>query len=413
MLNSAAGSATSPLSGIRVIEHATVLMAPLACQILGDLGADVIKVESADLDSSRVMGGGPHPEISGVAANLHRNKRSVQIDVRTPHGRDAMWRLMASADIYVTNLRPGSLERLQLDWPTVSERLPNLIYCEAHGFSADSGEADRPTFDDIIQAESGIPDLVGLLGDRPLFFPQVVADKVAGYTVLYAVLAALFDRTRTGRGTHIEVPMFDSVLAFNLVEHLSRAVQPGQPALYGRVTGIHRGPHRASDGWIAVIPYSDKNWHDLYAYLGVEHLLDAPWHADKQTRHLNASRTYGELAELLSSRTVDEWLSVCRDLGIPASRVESIKDVIADPARHRGVIEEADHPLFGAYRHVASPVRYRGERPAMRSPAPTVGQDTRRIFEELGLSSAEVDELIGGTQTESGDEISTTAARGA
>jgi len=188
--------APAALAGIRVVELATVIMAPLAAQLLGDLGADVIRVEGGPDDISRAMDPGPHPELSGVALNLHRNKRSIAIDLSSDSGRDAIAKLLNTADIFITNLRPGPLSRLRLDYDHVAPTRPRLIYVQAQGFRTDDAEQDRPAFDDIIQAETGIPQLIGDIWEEPRFVPAAMADKVAGYTIVQAVLAALFHRER-------------------------------------------------------------------------------------------------------------------------------------------------------------------------------------------------------------------------
>jgi crotonobetainyl-CoA:carnitine CoA-transferase CaiB-like acyl-CoA transferase len=272
-----AAPAKGPLAGVRVVELSTIIMAPFACQVLGDLGADVIKVEASGGDHSRVMGGGPHPELSGVALNLHRNKRSIQLDLSIPEGRDALLRLLDTADIFVTNFRPKALKKLELDYETVSEARPRLIYCEAHGFSIASGEADLPAYDDIIQAATGLPSLSDSATETMNYLPTIVGDKVAGLTITYSILAALFHRTQTSQGQRIEVPMFDAVLAFNLVEHLSRAAVPGGQSGYVRILNPFRRPHRTLDGYIAMLPYSDESWSDLYHAVGHEDELADPW----------------------------------------------------------------------------------------------------------------------------------------
>jgi crotonobetainyl-CoA:carnitine CoA-transferase CaiB-like acyl-CoA transferase len=394
------GAATSqlprpagPLSGIRVVELASVIMAPYACQILGDLGADVIKVEDRAGDLSRGLGGGPHPELSGIALNLHRNKRSVQIDLAHPDGRAVFDRLLGDADVFVTNMRPRALGKLGLDAPVVLETHPGLVFCEAHGFSLASGEADRPAVDDIFQSETGLPALNGEVTGMTAFLPTIVADKVAGLTIAYAVLAALVERSTTGRGCQIEVPMFDAVLSFNLVEHLARAVTPGERAGYTRILTEHRGPHRTKDGYVAFLPYSDADWERLYTVTGHADELSEPWFASNETRIEHAGRVYSSLGQIMLERTTDEWLALAAELGAPAGPVPSIDEIVADPARHRGVIVDAAHPVVGPYRHIASPVRFDGQTIPSRSAAPLLGEDTRDVLRAHGLGDSDIAQL--------------------
>src|SRR6266568_2712528 len=206
-----------PLDGIRVLDLTSVVMGPLATQIFGDLGADVITVETRDGDINRVMGPGPHPGLSGVSLNLLRNKRNISLDIAHPDGRAALLRVAAGGDVFVTNLRPGSVGRLRLRYPDIAAIRPDVIYCQAHGFPSDSPQADAPAFDDIIQAACGVPDLLRRASGRPGLMPTLLADKVSGLVLAYSIIAALFHRARTGEGQKVEVPMADAMLAFLLV----------------------------------------------------------------------------------------------------------------------------------------------------------------------------------------------------
>ena len=192
--------ANGPLAGVRVLDLSTVVMGPYATQLLGDLGADVIKVETGSGDGSRLMGGGPHPELSGVALNLHRNKRSIVVDLKHRRGRDVLLALLDTCDLFVTNLRPGPVGRLRLSYEDVSPTRPGLIYCHAHGFRSDTPEADRPAYDDIIQALTGLPQLNTTALGVTYFVPSLIADKIAGMTIAYAVLAALVHRETHRKG---------------------------------------------------------------------------------------------------------------------------------------------------------------------------------------------------------------------
>ena len=385
---------SGPLKGVRVLELATVLMGPYAGQMLGGLGADVIKVEDGGGDGSRVMGGGPHPQISGIALNLHANKRSIALDLKIEVGRSAFLRLLADCDVLITNLRPGPLARLQLSYENVAPMHPRLVYCQAAGFRSESVDADRPAFDDIIQALTGFPALNSEMGIEMHFMPSLIADKVSGMAIANAVLAALVARATTGVGQHVEVPMFDSLLAFNLVEHLARAAVPGQEAGYTRVLTVHRGPHRTSDGWIAMMPYSDSHWRALFEAVGCEDKLEQPWHRDHRIRILEADRVYGELAEILSRRSTGEWLELCDGLGIPASPVPTLGDIVTDEQWHRGVLVDADHPVVGRYRRIRQPAVFSATPADDHRPAPLVGQDGPQVLREIGYTGDEIDALI-------------------
>ena len=382
---------TGPLAGVRVVELSTVIMAPFACQLLGDLGADVIKVESREGDFSRVMGGGPHPQLSGVALNLHRNKRSIQLDLAHPDGSAVMSRLLDTADILITNFRPRALRKLGLDYESVSATRPELVYCEAHGFSLESGEADSPAYDDIMQAATGLPILSEAAIGSVSYLPTIVADKVAGLTIAYSVLAALRHRERTGQGQQIEIPMFDTVLAFNLVEHLSQAAVPGGHPGYNRVLNRFRRPHRTKDGYVAMLPYNDQSWTDLYNAVGHGYELEEP-HFQNRLQHLDLA--YESLGRIMLERTTAEWLELASRLGIPAGPVPSIAELVEDPAQHRGVLHEEDHPVAGRYRQITPAARFSRTPASVHRPAPLLGQDTVAVLEELGLDAQQVKLLL-------------------
>jgi crotonobetainyl-CoA:carnitine CoA-transferase CaiB-like acyl-CoA transferase len=383
-----------PLTGVRVVEIASVLMAPYATQILGDFGADVVKVEPAGGDTNRYMGKGPHPQLSGIALNLHRNKRSIVLDLKREAGQRVARRLLDDADVLVTNLMPASLAGFGLDYASLAESHPRLVYCESHGFRSDSPEADEPALDDTIQAHAGIPPMLEDIGLEVRFLPALLADKVSALVIVHSVLAALYERERSGLGQRVEVPMFDSTLAFTLVEHLAQAAIPGKPAGYPRALSANRGPHETSDGWLALMPYTNRQWRALYEAAGCGHLLDAPWHESMATRLVMADEAYGELKGILRQRTTAEWLEICRKADVPVAPVPRIAEIVEDPALHRGVLREVEHPALGTYRHIESPTIF--SRTPSRDdpdPAPLIGEQTDEILRGLGLSDDEIAEL--------------------
>lgn len=393
---SAQDTPTGPLAGVKVVELATVLMAPFAAQMLGDLGADVVKVEGGRIDSGRVLGGGGHDEISGVAVNLQRNKRSIRIDLKQPAGRQVLVDLLADADVFVTNMRPAALQRLGLDHDTLAADLPRLIYCEAHGFRSDTADGERPAFDDIIQAETGMPRLAERIGSPTQFQPSVMADKLSGLYVAQAILGALVHQRTTGRGQRVEVAMFDAVLTFNLVEHLAKAAFEGGRTGYSRILSRHRGPHRTLDGYVAVMPYSDRDWRALYDAVGRADELDNSEFTSMRNRLENPDQVYGSLATVMAQRTTAEWIELCLAIGVPVAPVPTLDEIVDDPALHRGVIRPAEHPVVGPYRQLTPPIVYGATPMSVRRPAPLIGEHSREILVELGYADADVDELIAG-----------------
>ncbi len=372
-----------PLDGLRVLDLTSVVMGPLATQILGDLGADVITVEDPRGTLSRVMTAGPAPQLSGVALNLLRNKRNVTLDLATAEGRDAVLAIAATVDVVVTNLRPGTLARHRLTYADVSTVRPDIVFCQAQGYPSDSEAADAPAYDDVIQAGTGIPDTFRRTDGEPRFVPTLVADKVSGLTIAYAVLAALFRRERTGRGQHLEVPMADVMTAFTLVEHAgaATAVPPQGDPGYARILDPNRRPQRTADGWISVLPYTRQNFDSLFREAGRPDLAEDGRIDTARSRLANIDTLYRDLATLLPHRTTTEWLTFCSAAGVPASPVATLEELIDS-------LPIAEHPRAGSYRVLPQPVRFSGVGgPTVRRPAGLSGEHTDEVLAEVAAWS--------------------------
>ena len=367
-----------PLDGIRVLDLTSVIMGPYATQILGDLGADVISVDADRGDVNRVMGAGPHRELSGVALNLLRNKRNVRLDLRSNDDRALFLRIAAESDMVVTNLRPGPLRRLRLGYEDVRAVKPNIIFCEAKGFREDSPQADDPAYDDVIQAGSGLADAIEQVTGEPRVVPSIIADKICGLTIVYSVLAALVHRERTGEGQRIEVPMLDVMRSFVLVEHAAGAttIPPMAKAGYPRVLSPARGPQPTADGWISMLPYSDRHWQIVFGEVGRAALLDDPRMASGKDRSNNPDHAYGALAEVMLERTTDQWLKLCQTNDVPVTRIGRLDEIVAD-------LPAAEHPLVGPYREIPQAVLFSQTPTSNRRPAPLVGQHTEEIREQF------------------------------
>ena len=359
-------------------------MGPLATQILGDLGGDVITVESRDGDINRTMSSGPVRGLSGVSLNLLRNKRNVRIDLSRPEGRSAVLRIAAGCDVLVTNLRPASVRRAGLDYPAVANVRPDIVYCQATGFASDSPEAGKPAFDDIIQAASGVQDLMSMAGLPPALVPMLLADKVSGLVTAYAVIAALFHRERTGQGQRVEIPMIDAMRAFVLVEHGASAISlpPRGPAGYPRILTPLRATAATADGWIALQPHRDEHWHALVSAAGLDELAGDP-RLTSRSLWREPGFGYATLSRVLATRTTAEWLGFCAAHGIPAAPAASLDEVI-------GALPEAEHPEAGRYRLIPPPARFSATPAAVRRPAPRVGQHTREVLAEAGLTEEQI-----------------------
>ena len=368
-----------PLHGVRVLDLSSVVMGPLATQILGDLGADVITVEDPKGTLSRVMTPGPVPQLSGIALNLLRNKRNVVLDLKDPADRERVLDIAATCDVLITNLRPGTLARLRLTYEDVAEVRPDIVFCQAQGYPSDSPAADAPAYDDVIQAGSGIPDTFRRQGGEPVLVPTLVADKVSGLTITYAVLAALLHRERTGEGQRVEVPMIDVLTAFTLVEHAgaATAVPPQGPPGYPRILNPERKPQRTSDGWINVLAYTRENYEDLFREGGRPELVEDERIQSARSRIAHADSLYSDVAAVLTGRTTAEWLAFCAESNIPASAVPTLEELV-------DALPEDEHPLAGTYKVIPQPVRFSAfDGPTVHRPAALSGQHTDEVLAEV------------------------------
>ncbi|MFI1198281.1 CoA transferase [Streptomyces sp. BHT-5-2] len=375
------------LSGVRVIELASVIMAPYAAQQLGDLGADVIKVEPPTGDMTRHYPPRRHPGMGGAALNLNRNKRSAVIDLKAPHGRDALLALLRTADVFITNLRPQALEKLRLGYDDVAAVNPRLIYANAQGFRSDSRYGTHAAYDDIIQAASGLVWLNHKVSGRPHYVPTVLADKICGMQIAQSVLAALHYREHGGTGQHIEVPMADTMLAFNLVEHLGAATLETDGEFgSARSLSPERRAQRTADGWMCILPHSDRNWRDFTAFVGRPELADDPRFATGPERARNADQFYPLLTELTLRHTSAEWQEFCDRVGIAAAPVLDLESAATTAyAQEGGLLRVAEHPTEGPYRVIGRPVRYSADPEPELRPCPGIGQHTEEVLREAGF----------------------------
>lgn len=388
LVDHASENARGPLAGIRVLDLSSVLMGPVATRMLGDLGADVIFVESAKGDRNRTMGPGPAEQFSGIALNLLRNKRSIALDLKQSRGQQAFLDLAATCDVMITNLRPSPLHRLGLHYEAVREVRHDIVFCRAHGYPSSSEQADAPAYDDIIQSASGVGDLFRLAGVEPILFPSLVADKVCGLTIANAVLAALFHRTHTGQGQFIEIPMIDVMRSFVLTEHGSGAISepPVADAGYPRILTPERKPQPTADGWINILPYDAAHYVALFEMGGRQDLADDERFSTPIERVVHSDSLYRDVASVLLQRTTAEWLAFCEEHRIPATEAATLDDLVEQ-------LPVATHPVAGPYRVIPAPEQF-SETPAdVRRPAPGIGEHGREILTEIGYDPAAIDEL--------------------
>jgi crotonobetainyl-CoA:carnitine CoA-transferase CaiB-like acyl-CoA transferase len=384
------------LQGTRVLELGAVVLGPYAGQILADLGAEVVKVEPIDGDIARAA----QPRAAHMGAlyvNNNQNKRTVAIDLKTADGRDILTRLVARSDVLLHNMRANAAERLGVDFATVARLNARIVYCAAVGFGQEGRYRDQPAFDDTIQAASGLADLLRDDDGAPRFVPSIVADKVTALHAVYGILAALVARANGRAGPiHVEVPMFESFISFLLNEHLAGATfeQDGRTG-YRRLLSSNRRPFRTSDGWIAVLPYTEVQWRRFLTEIDRRDILDAPWFATAAERQGQLDLLYGVIAAALPSRTTEVWIETFQRLDIPSSRVNRMQDLLDDPhLTDVGFFDVDESYPVELIRMVPQPVRFHGVERRGDTPPPDLGADTRGILLECGFTDADVDRLI-------------------
>lgn len=385
-----------PLAGIRVIDLTTVVLGPFATQTLGDMGADVIKVESPEGDNCRWIGPSRTRGMGSYFAMLNRNKRSVVLDLKRPEARGALLRLVDSADVFVHNMRLGAADRLGLGYADLSARNPRLVYACASGFRKGSSKQDAPAFDDLIQGLSGIASLNAGPDGEPRYVPTVVVDKLTGQMLASMIGMALFHRERTGQGQEVHVPMLETMLSFLLVEHLWGMVT-NQPELglgYPRMLTPHRRPYATKDGYISVIAVNDTHWGRLFEAMGRGALIRDLRFATIAARSDNVDALYAVLTEGMRERTTEEWVDVLRKLDIPCGPANSLDDLLEDDyLRETEFFQHARHPHEGEVTMTAIPARFSASPPSIRRLWPALGEHTLEVLREVGCTDAEISQI--------------------
>jgi crotonobetainyl-CoA:carnitine CoA-transferase CaiB-like acyl-CoA transferase len=385
-----------PLAGIRILYLTTVMLGPYATQMLGDYGADVIKVEAPEGDSTRKTGPAKEPGMAAAFIGANRSKRSIVLDLKQEAARNALLTLVENADALVYSMRPRKMLALGLGPDVLRARNPSLIVVSAHGFADDGPYAGRPAYDDIIQGLSGLASLNELKGGEPAYVPSVIADKTCALFTAQSLLMALVARSRTGVGCFVEVPMFEAMVNFTLVEHFYGAhFRPAlSPPGYPRLTTSARRPYRTTDGYVCVLPYTDTHWKQFFIECGREDLLNDPRFAGQAARTQNIDALYSIVAECVAARSTADWLAACDRLDIPAAKVNRLSELEDDPHLvHTDYFVTLKDPAMGDLVMPGSPVEFDGETPVPGLP-PRLGQHTAEVLEEAGLSAEAIHELL-------------------
>ncbi|MFZ9087179.1 MAG: CaiB/BaiF CoA transferase family protein, partial [Steroidobacteraceae bacterium] len=328
-----ADTKAGPLAGVRVLEIATMIFGPVAGQYLGDLGAEVIKLEEPDGDLTRSIGPRHSERMGAFFLSANRSKRSIVVDLKSDDGREVLDRLVSRCDVVLHSLRPGAAARLGLDYARLSKAHPRLVHCHVSGYGNDGLYAGRPAYDDIIQAASGLAHLQAVIGGQPRFMPTILADKVSGLHAAMAILAALVHRAATGVGQQVQVPMFETMAAFNMLEHQwGHVFDPPEASMgYQPVSTATRRPYRTLDGFLAVLPYSDQHWRRFFELAGSPQVMEDPRFATFASRQRHFREVWDEIEKQVGMKTNAQWLALLEGADIPFSVVNRLEDLVDDP----------------------------------------------------------------------------------
>lgn len=386
-----------PLEGLRVLDLSSVLMGPYASQILGDYGAEVIKVEAPSGDLIREITPARSHGMGAMYLNSNRSKQSIVLNLKTPQGREAVLRMVEECDVVLTNVRPRKMDRLGLTWEALRTANPKVIYCALVGFDQNGPYAGRPAYDDLIQGGVCIPYLFQRAGQKPAYVPAAICDRIVGMSAVNAILAAVIERHKSGQGQKVEVPMFETMLSMILADHLGGLTftPPLDNGGYKRHLSPDRKPYKTKDGYVCALIYNDGHWERFFHELGRPDMPKAdPRYASFAARMTHIDEVYAELGEMMKTRTTAEWMDLFDRADVPALPMHSFESVLEDP--HLSAIEffeDVEHPTEGPIRQMAVPTKFSRTPANPDRLAPRMGADGAKILAQMGFSSDEVNAL--------------------
>ena len=388
---------TLPLENVRILDLTTTIYGPYTTQILGDFGADVVKIETPAGDPLRQVGPSKNPGMGTMFLGANRNKRSVVLDLKREPHKAALWRLIETADIFVHNMRASKMAALGFGPDIVREAEPDIVYAGLHGYGERGAYADRPAYDDVIQGEAGIADLFRRRDGVPALIPSIAVDKGAATFAANGILAAYVNRLRTGEGSYIEVPMFEAMTSFVFVEHQHGAMFQPPVSDYGypRVLSPYRRPHPTADGYICMLAYTDRQWSTFWTLTSRPELAHDPRFQSMAARSHHIGEIYEEAGKELMQKSTAAWLEILAANDIPAGPAKTLEEVRADPHLEEiDFFRTYDHPTEGPMEVPDTPFQLNGASLPIRRPHPALGADTFLLLQEAGMTEAEIAEVV-------------------
>lgn len=387
-----------PMTGVRVLDLTSVVVGPVCTWRLGQYGADVIKVENPEGDLMRGLGGqSPTGQHSGTYLHLNRGKRNICLDLKKPGASEVMQRLIASADVIVANMRPQALERLGLDANSIRTQYPEKIYCLITGYGTDGPYAGLPTYDSVVQGATGMAGLTLRRDGTPNYVPMLICDHVAGEIAAGAILAAMVERRTSGKGCSIEVPMFETMAAFVMQEHLAQHSfdPPMGPAGDLRLLSPHNRPVQTADGWISFTVNTDPQVKAFLRVTSRDDLIEDPRFNSVAARAKNVKEWFELRGAPLTHKTTKEWVALMRSVDIavqPCNTLESLPE--DEHLQAVGLVSTEQHPTEGKVAAIRTTIRFNDSYPPLRSPSQPKGWETRSVLLDAGYSPEEVATLI-------------------
>ena len=386
-----------PLEGVRILDLTTVVMGPYTTQVLGDLGADIIKIEEPSGDMTRVIGPSVNDGMSSLFLGTNRNKRSIVLNLKIDADKNALWKLIDTADIFVHNIRPQKIKNLGFNPDKVLKRNPKIIYGGLHGYREDGPYGGSPAYDDVIQGQSGLAGAFISRDNEPNLVPSVVADKSIGLMAGNGLLAAYINRLKTGKGSYIEIAMFEGMVSYVLLEH--QYASTFNPSMgkegYPRVLSSYRKPYKTADGYICMLAYTDKQWINFWKAINKESFIKDTRYNSAASRSKNIDILYAKVSDILQTKTSKEWLKILKNAEIPSGAVNSLEDLKSDPHLVKtGFFRNYNHPSEGSLSIPDTAFKIDRKSLPIRYPQPKLGEHSVEILSEAGFDEKEIKKIM-------------------
>lgn len=392
-MSAANSKATGPLAGIRILDMTQFILGPVATQIMGDMGADVIKVEAPSGDANRYIGPRQHEGMAALYLGMNRNKRSMVLDLRKPEALQALYKMAAQCDVFMHSMRPDAASKLGVGADKIMQHNPRIIYATAPGYRSDGPKRNDPAYDDVIQGESGIAGINMKAYGEPRYLPTVLADKFCGHVLASHIGMALFERERSGLGQTVEVPMFESMLAFNMIEHMWTAQldDPNGTIGYPRALMKERRPFKTQDGYICLMATTDTQYANLFKAIEQPELTEDARFNSVTARSERFVELYEILGTALTKQTTKVWEERLTAAGIPNARARMLDELQSDPyIVETKFFQTLQHPIAGKTHTTSIPVRYSRTPAQLRRAAPVLGEHTENILNEFGFTAEQI-----------------------